>query len=121
MFKTFVKDVVARKAMVLLSDSLLGRALLKKGVSMVSHQIGIPLDVQPDIAAPDFWHISAGSPSSDLCLHVRARRETLAEMIEFAANAWLEDRKLTIHDILPFLVRHMNKPAPGATDSLLKP
>ena len=59
MFKRFIKDIAARKAMILFSDTLLGRAMLRKGVELASRELGIPLDVQPDSTDRDFWHIRA--------------------------------------------------------------
>ena len=32
MFKHFIKDIAARKAMILFSDTLLGRAMLRKSI-----------------------------------------------------------------------------------------
>lgn len=108
MFKHFIKDIAARKAMILFSDTLLGRAMLRKGVELASRELGIPLDVQPDSTDREFWHIRAGDPTAPLYVHIRVHAETLAELIEFGANAWLEGRKLHLHrDILPLLARHM--------------
>ncbi|MEE1266736.1 MAG: hypothetical protein UHH87_10660 [Akkermansia sp.] len=108
MFKHFIKDIAARKAMILFSDTLLGRAMLRKGVELASRELGIPLDVQPDSTDREFWHIRAGAPTAPLCVHIRVHAEALAELIEFGANAWLEGRKLHLHrDILPLLAKHM--------------
>ena len=108
MLKHFIKDIAARKAMILFSDTLLGRAMLRKGVELASRELGIPLDVQADSTDRDIWHIRAGAPTALLCVHIRVHAETLAELIEFGANAWLEGRKLHLHhDILPLLARHM--------------
>lgn len=108
MFKHFIKDIAARKAMILFSDTLLGRAMLRKGVELASRELGIPLEVQPAPADRNFWHIRAGEATAPLCINIRVHAETLAELIEFGANAWLEGRKLHLHhDILPLLARHM--------------
>ena len=108
MLKHFIKDIAARKARILFSDTLLGRAMLRKGVELASRELGIPLEVQPDPADRDFWHIRAGEATAPLCINIRVHAETLAELIEFGANAWLEGRKLHLHrDILPLLARHM--------------
>ena len=108
MFKHFIKDIAARKAMILFSDTLLGRAMLRKGVELASRELGIPLEVQPDSTDREFWHIRAGATTAPLYVHIRVHAETLAELIEFGANAWLEGRKLHLHrDILPLLARHM--------------
>ena len=108
MFKHFIKDIAARKAMILFSDTLLGRAMLRKGVELASRELGIPLDVQPDSTDREFWHIRAGAPTAPLYVHIRVHAEALAELSGFGANAWLEGRNLHLHrDILPLLARHM--------------
>ena len=116
MFKHLIKDIAARMAMILFSDTLLGRAMLRKGVELASRELGIPLDVQPDSTARDIWHIRAGAPTAPLCVNIRVHAETLAELIEFGANAWLEGRKLHLHhDILPLLARHMQNTPSDST------
>ena len=108
MIKTFVRDVLVRKAAMLFSDTMLGRALLRKGVALASRELGIEFNVQPESSSGDFWIIEAGEPGADLTLRVRVRRETLVELVEYGANAWLEGRKVTGRDILPLLARHMS-------------
>lgn len=122
MFKHFIKDIAARKAMILFSDTLLGRAMLRKGVELASRELGIPLDVQPDSTDREFWHIRAGAPTAPLYVHIRVHAETLAELIEFGANAWLEGRKLHLHrDILPLLARHMQAAEQTINDGISGP
>ena len=108
MIKTFVRDVLVRKAAMLFSDTMLGRALLRKGVALASRELGIELNVQPESPSGDFWIIEAGEPGADLTLRIRVHRETLVELVEYGANAWLEGRKVTGRDILPLLARHMS-------------
>ena len=43
MLKNMLKDVATRKAITLLTDSMLGRALVRKLVAQVSKQVGAPL------------------------------------------------------------------------------
>lgn len=122
MLKHFIKDIAARKAMILFSDTLLGRAMLRKGVELASRELGIPLEVQPDPADREFWHIRAGVPTAPLCVNIRVHAETLAELIEFGANAWLEGRKLHLHrDILPLLARHMQAAEQTINDGISGP
>ena len=108
MIKTFVRDVLVPKAAMLFSDTVLGRALLRKGVALASRELGIALNVQPESPSGDFWVIEAGEPGADLTLRVRVRRETLVELVEYGAKAWLEGRKVTGREILPVLARHMS-------------
>lgn len=109
MIRTFVSEVLVPKAAMLFSDTVLGRALLRKGVALASRELGIALNVQSESPRGDFWIIEAGEPGADLTLRIRVRRETLVELVEYGANAWLEGRKLHFHhDILPLLARHMS-------------
>ena len=109
MIRTFVSEVLVPKAAMLFSDTVLGRALLRKGVALASKELGIALNVQPESPRGDFWIIEAGEPGADLTLRIRVRREILVELVEYGANAWLGGRKLHFHhDILPLLARHMS-------------
>lgn len=108
MLKTFIKEFVLGNTDLLFSRNLIGRTLREKGLKLASRELGIPLDVQPDSTDREFWHIRAGEATAPLCINIRVHAETLAELIEFGANAWLEGRKLHLHhDILPLLARHM--------------
>lgn len=106
MMRSFISDILVRKTAVLFSDTLLGRALLQKAIALVSKESGLPLQVQPEAAGGAFWLIDVGEPGADLCLHIRVQRETLVELVEYAANAWLEGRKVTARDVLPLLARY---------------
>lgn len=106
MIKKFIKEVVVNKAALLFSDSIIGRALLRKGVSLISHKVGLPMDVQPD-TTPNFWLIRVGETEANLCVTLRAQTQTLIELIEFAADAYLNNKKLKLQDILPILQPHM--------------
>lgn len=109
MIRTFVSEVLVPKAAMLFSDTVLGRALLRKGVALASRELGMALNVQPESPRGDFWIIEAGEPGADLTLRIRVRRETLVELVEYGAKAWLGGRKLHFHhDILPLLARHMS-------------
>ena len=108
MLKRFIKAIAEGLARILFSDTLLGRFMLPKSVELASRELGIPLDVQLDSTDREFWHIRAGEPTAPLCVNIRVHAETLAELIEFGANAWLEGKKLHHHrDILTLLARHM--------------
>ena len=122
MIKTFVREVVVPKAAMLFSDTVLGRALLRKGVALASKELGIVLNMQPESAAGDFWLIEAGELGADLTLRIRVRRETLIELVEYGTNAWLEGRKLHLHrDILPLLARHMQAAEQTINDGISGP
>ena len=109
MLKNMLKDVATRKAITLLTDSMLGRALVRKLVAQVSKQVGAPLQAQPCDDSLGFWLVTAGAPGADLQLQCRIRTETLAEIIELAAKAWLEDKALDMKELQPILLRALNK------------
>lgn len=107
MLKTFIKEVVLGKTEILFSRNFLGRTLRNKGLDLASRELNIPLDMQPDPMDCDFWFIRIGEPGADLFLSLRARQESLVELIDFAARAWLEKRKVRGEEILAILGRHM--------------
>lgn len=114
MFKALIKDIAARKAITRLTDSALGRALLKKLVSLASEKLGVPLEAHPCPDAPGFWLVTAGAHGADLNLQCSIRTGTLAEIIELAAHAWLEDKPLDKDEVQALLLRSLNiKPPSG--------
>lgn len=108
MLKTFIKEFVLGNTDLLFSRNLIGRTLREKGLKLASRELGIPLDMQPDPAAPDFWLIRVGDSAANLCLNLRAEQQALVELINFAATAWIENRKLRPEDYMPLLAKHMN-------------
>lgn len=104
MFKSILKDIAARNAIARLTDSMLGRALIGKLVSMASKQLGIPLEAKPCDTMPGFWQIKAGAPGADMLVECRIRTATLAELLELAAHAWLEDRPLDAQTLQSLLL-----------------
>lgn len=108
MLKEFLKTLVEKNAIGKLTDSMLGRVAMRKLVSLGSRELGIPLALDPDDASPEYWILTAGEAGADLQLRCRLHKETLQELLNTAATAWLEKRKVPGEEILAFLVKHMN-------------
>lgn len=51
-FKSLIKDIAAHKAITLLTDSMLGRAMLKKLVAHAGKKLNIPLSAEPCTDTP---------------------------------------------------------------------
>lgn len=117
MFKAFIKDLAARKAIALLTDSMLGRALLKKLAALASERLGAPLEAHPCSDTPGFWKVTAGAPGADLNLQCCIRTETLAEIIELAAHAWLENKPVDKDAVQALLLRSLNVTPPSGDAS----
>ncbi len=108
MLKEFLKTLVEKNAIGKLSHSMLGRVAMRKLVSLGSRELGIPLALEPDGDSSDYWILTAGEAGANLHLRCRLHKETLQELLNTAATAWLEKRKVPGEEILAFLVKHMN-------------
>ena len=117
-FKSLIKDIAAHKAITLLTDSMLGRAMLKKLVAHAGRKLNIPLSAEPCTDPPGFWLLQAGEPGADLHLQCRIRTETLSEIAELAAESWLEDKKLEKEQIRAIIVQATNSTSLTARSSV---
>lgn len=62
--------------------------------------------------------LQAGEPGANLHLQCRIRTETLSEIAELAAQAWLEDEKLEKEQILAIIVQATNSTSLTARSSV---
>lgn len=61
----------------LLSDTMIGRALLRQAVALARRKLGFQLDIQPQPGERDLWLVTAGDPGADLTLRCTVRTKTL--------------------------------------------
>ena len=108
MLKEFVKKLALMGALSRLPDTMMGRALLRQAVSIASKETMLPLSLDKDGKESDYWQLTAGTPDAGIYIRCRIRSGSLSELIDTAATAWLENRKLRPDDIMQFLVKHLN-------------
>ena len=61
----------------ILSDTMIGRALLRQTVALARRKLGFQLDIQPQPGERDLWLVTAGDPGADLTLRCTVRTKTL--------------------------------------------
>lgn len=93
----------------LLSDSVIGRALLRQVVALARKKLGFQLDIQPQPGERDLWLVTAGDPGADLTLRCTVRTQTLAKLATPILSAWLENKPIPTEEILPLLLQAMRK------------
>lgn len=108
--KKLLRDVATRKAFSMLTETMLGRTLLKKLVSVASAQLGVPLQAQPCQEDKQFWILEAGAADADMQVRCRIRNTSLTAFAEMAATAWLENKPLPKNELHSFLRRALNSP-----------
>ena len=93
----------------MLSDTMLGRALLRQVVALARSRLGFQLDIQPQPEDRDLWLVTAGDPGADLTLRCTVRTQTLAKLATPILTAWLENKPIPTEEILPLLLQAMRK------------
>lgn len=93
----------------ILSDSVIGRALLRQVVALARKKLGFHLDIQPQPGERDLWLVTAGDPGADLTLRCTVRTQTLAKLATPILSAWLENKPIPTEEILPLLLQAMRK------------
>lgn len=91
----------------LLSDNILGRAMLRKVVSHVSGKLGFRIAIQPDASALDSWLIEFGNPGSGLNLHCLVQTQVLLQLATPILTAWLEDKPFPQKEVVAILLSSM--------------
>ena len=87
----------------LLSDTMIGRALLRQVVALARKKLGFALDIQPHPGERDLWLVTAGDPGADLTLRCTVRTKTLAQLASPILSAWAENKPIPAEKILPIL------------------
>ena len=70
----------------LLSDTMIGRAMLRQVVSLARKKLGFELDIQPQPGERDLWLVTAGDPGADLTLRCTVRTKTLAQFKSLSSH-----------------------------------
>ena len=91
----------------LLSDTMIGRALLRQAVALARRKLGFQLDIQPQPGECDLWLVTAGDPGADLTLRCTVRTKTLAQLATPVLTAWAENKPIPVEKILPILQEAM--------------
>lgn len=93
----------------LLSDTMIGRALLRQVVALARKKLGFHLDIQPQPGERDLWLITAGDQGADLTLRCTVRTKTLAQLATPVLTAWAENKPIPTEELLPLLLAAMKR------------
>lgn len=93
----------------ILSDTMIGRALLRQVVALARKKLGFHLDIQPQPGERDLWLVTAGDHGADLTLRCTVRTKTLAQLATPVLTAWAEDKPIPTAELLPLLLTAMRK------------
>lgn len=93
----------------ILSDTMIGRALLRQAVALARRKLGFQLDIQPQPGERDLWLVTAGDPGADLTLRCTVRTKTLAQLATPILTAWVDDKPIPTAELLPLLLTAMRK------------
>lgn len=93
----------------LLSDTMIGRALLRQAVALARRKLGFALDIQPQPGERDLWLVTAGDPGADLTLRCIVRTKTLAQLATPILTAWADDKTIPTAELLPLLLTAMKR------------
>lgn len=77
MLKALLRSTPNR-ALDILSDTVISRALLRQVVALARKKLGFELDIQPQPGERDLWLVTAGDQGADLTLRCTVRTKTLA-------------------------------------------
>lgn len=91
----------------LLSDNVLGRAMLRKIVAMANTKLGFRVGIQPLESAPDSWLVELGNPESGLNLSCSVRTQVLVQLATPILTAWLEDRPFPQQEVMDIVLSSM--------------
>lgn len=108
MLKTLLRSAPNR-VLDILSDTMLGRALLRQVVAIARKKLGFELDIQPQPGERDLWLVTAGDQGADLTLRCTVRTKTLAQLATPVLTAWAEDKPIPTAELLPLLLAAMRK------------
>lgn len=108
MLKTLLRSAPNRM-LDILSDSVIGRALLRQVVALARKKLGFELDIQPQPGERDLWLVTAGNPGADLTLRCTVRTKTLAKLATPVLTAWAENKPIPTAELLPLLLAAMRK------------
>lgn len=108
MLKSLLRSVPNR-VLDILSDSVIGRALLRQAVALARRKLGFHLDIQPQPGERDLWLVTAGDPGADLTLRCTVRTTTLAQLDTPILSAWVDDKPIPTEQLLPLLLTAMWK------------
>lgn len=117
MIKKLAKKVGARRAVNMLTQTALGRAILRKGMSEASKKLDIPVTAEPLVDDKSVWMLQVGKPEAKLHVQCSIHVETLAELAEVACNAWLEDSSVNSDAIMAILQSATNIKEQSDTDT----
>lgn len=106
MLKTLLSSAPDR-VLDILSDTMIGRALLRQTVALARRKLGFQLDIQPQPGERDLWLVTAGDPGADLTLRCTVRTKTLAQLATPILTAWVDDKPIPVEKILPILQEAM--------------
>lgn len=108
MLKTLLRSAPNR-VLDILSDTVVGRALLRQAVALARRKLCFHLDIQPQPGERDLWLVTAGDPGADLTLRCTVRTKTLAQLATPILTAWVEDKPIPTAELLPLLLTAMKR------------
>ena len=108
MLKTLLRNAPNR-VLDILSDTMIGRALLRQAVTLARRKLAFQLDIQPQPGVRDLWLVTAGDPGADLTLRCTVRTKTLAKLATPILTAWVDDKPIPTAELLPLLLTAMRK------------
>ncbi|MBQ1960601.1 MAG: DUF1232 domain-containing protein [Akkermansia sp.] len=91
----------------LLSDTVIGRAALRKAVSIASDKIGCPLTLEPATADRKLWNLSMGGTDADLHVQATITSERLEELLTLILDAWVDKRPLSADELHPIILQSL--------------
>lgn len=106
MLQSFLMNVLKRLPE-LLSDNVLGRAMLRKIVALASRKLGFRVGIQPDASAPASWLVELGNPGCGLNLRCTVCSQVLVQLAIPILTAWLEDKPFPQKEVVDVVLSSM--------------
>ena len=103
MIKKLIKKIGARKVVNMLTQTSLGRALLRKSIIEVSKKLDIPVTAEQNADNASVWMFRVGKPEAHLHLQCYIHVDTIADLAEVASNACINDTMVGGDEIMAIL------------------
>lgn len=103
MLQAFLMSVLQRLPE-LLSDNVLGSALLRKVVSIASRKLGFRVGIQPLERASDSWLVEHGNPESGLNLSCTVRSQVLVQLATPVLTVGLYDTPFPQNEVMDIVL-----------------
>ena len=105
-----MRDKALRAALPLLATSMVGRALIDKGIALLAARTELPIkgEYMPE---KETWLITVGEPGAPMQAVVHVNNDTLTDIIEELVPDLVDDRKISEEKIMSLLRRHLRRSA----------